>query len=193
MSGAGFAAALPSVVLVAAVVALSGCEPETGRYALPGTAPLETGASTAAVRAERRLFDGAPPVVPHTRFSSPCIECHNVRGVRVQGVGFAPPSPHERTDGIGANSRCVQCHIASSDEPLFVANDFVGLRQDLRRGRRLHDYAPPVIPHQVFMRENCAACHAGASARAEIRTNHPERTNCRQCHLERTTVAAFAR
>ena len=193
MTKLGFFAALPSAVLLVTIVASPGCGKEAGRYALPETASLETGASSALVRAERRLYDGAPPVVPHTRFSSPCIECHNVRGVRVEGVGFAPASPHELTGGIGAGGRCVQCHVYSSNEPLFVASDFVGLRQDLRRGRRFHDYAPPVIPHAVFMRENCAACHAGPAARAEIRTSHPERTRCRQCHLERTTVAAFAR
>jgi len=35
------------------------------------------GKSPAAERALRRAFDGAPPVIPHERFPSPCIECHN--------------------------------------------------------------------------------------------------------------------
>jgi hypothetical protein len=33
------------------------------------------------------------------------------------------------------------------------------------------------------MRENCAACHTGPAAREEIRTTHPERIRCRQCHV----------
>ena len=42
---------------------------------------------------------------------------------------------------------------------------------------------PPMIPHQIQMRENCISCHAGPSAPKEIRVTHPERVNCRQCHL----------
>jgi cytochrome c-type protein NapB len=41
------------------------------------------------------------------------------------------------------------------------------------------------------MRENCAACHAGPAAREEIRTSHPERTRCRQCHVEVTARSEF--
>ena len=57
---------------------------------------------------------------------------------------------------------------------------------------RLAAGSPPVMPHPVFMRESCAACHAGPSARAEIRCTHETRTNCRQCHLESTGAAAGA-
>jgi cytochrome c-type protein NapB len=40
------------------------------------------------------------------------------------------------------------------------------------------------------MRENCAACHSGPGARAEIITTHPERVRCRQCHVPVTTREA---
>ena len=40
-----------------------------------------------------------------------------------------------------------------------------------------------MIPHDLQLRGNCLACHAGPAAVEEIRTAHPERTNCRQCHL----------
>lgn len=43
--------------------------------------------------------------------------------------------------------------------------------------------SPPIIPHQLQLRENCLACHAGPSAPKEIRVTHPERVNCRQCHV----------
>ncbi len=43
--------------------------------------------------------------------------------------------------------------------------------------------SPPMIPHQLQMRESCVSCHAGPSAPKEIRVTHPERINCRQCHL----------
>ena len=39
--------------------------------------------------------------------------------------------------------------------------------------------------------ETCAACHTGEAAREEIRTSHPERVRCRQCHLERVTTREF--
>jgi len=67
---------------------------------------------------------------------------------------------------------------------VFVANEFVGLQQDMRTGGRLNPISPPTIPHRVLMRENCVACHSGPAAREEIRTTHPERTRCRQCHVE---------
>ena len=152
----------------------------------------EGAVKTAALeRAERRAYDGAPPVIPHENFSITCTECHNLEGVAVEGTGFSPPSPHEVTRGMSAISRCRQCHVFRETETLFVDNSFVGLRQDLRRGRRLYDGAPPVIPHKILMRENCRACHAGPAAREEIRTSHPERARCRQCHVEQTTNAVF--
>ncbi len=147
---------------------------------------------TAAVeRAERRLFDGAPPVIPHGEMGAACVECHNAQGVAVAGLGFAPPSPHEQTRGLSAASRCQQCHVYRLDDAPFRANSFVGLAQDLRAGRTLYTGAPPVMPHPVFMRENCLACHSGPAAREEIRTPHPDRPRCRQCHVEQTTTATF--
>lgn len=151
----------------------------------------DTGKSPATVRAERRLYDGAPPVVPHTDFGMTCTECHNERGMQVDGVGHAPASPHEDTRGMSAVSRCRQCHVFRNTEATFVANGFVGLRQDLRAGRRLNSLSPPTIPHKTFMRENCTACHTGPAAREEIRTSHPERPRCRQCHVPSTTAATF--
>ncbi len=143
------------------------------------------------MRAERRAFDGAPPVIPHDNFGMTCTECHNARGMAVPDVGFAPASPHEATAGMSAISRCRQCHVFSETDDLFVANAFVALRQDLRRGRRLNDLSPPVIPHKTFMRDNCAGCHAGTAAREEIRTSHSERIRCRQCHVAESTRSLF--
>jgi len=148
--------------------------------------------STAAVRAERRAFDGAPPVAPHENFSMSCVECHNDRGMDVPEVGFAPPSPHELTEGMSAMSRCTQCHVFRQTDDEFAGNDFVELRQDLRQGRRLNALSPPVMPHRLLMRENCSACHSGLAAREEIRTSHPERVRCTQCHVAQQTRSVFA-
>jgi nitrate reductase cytochrome c-type subunit len=175
-----------------------GCAPngsengESGTVAVPGRPGAAK--TAAAQRAERRLYDGAPPVIPHEQQSATCTSCHNQEGMAVAGLGFAPPSPHAETAGVGGARYCRQCHVfqqAEDPQAVFVANSFEGLPQNLRRGQRLNPLAPPVIPHRVFMRENCRACHAGPAAREEIRTTHPERVNCRQCHVERVTSDQF--
>ncbi len=147
--------------------------------------------TVATERALRRGYDGAPPVIPHERFESDCTECHNREGVSVPGVGFSPPSPHEATSGMSAISRCEQCHVFRQTDNLFVENRFAGLNQDLRKGQRLNPEAPPVMPHSAFMRENCSACHSGAAAREPIRTTHPDRVRCGQCHVEQVTTDTF--
>jgi len=147
--------------------------------------------SSAAERAGRRAYDGAPPVIPHEDFGNDCAECHDREGMQVEGVGFSPPSPHEETGGMSAISRCRQCHVFSVTDEVFTGSGFEGLRQDMRRGRRLSEHSPPVIPHKTFMRENCSACHTGRAAREEIRTTHPERVRCRQCHVPAVTTATF--
>ena len=155
-----------------------------------GDPSSEVAKSSPDVRAERRAFDGAPPVIPHERFDSPCVSCHDEEGVMVAAVGFSPPSPHAATLGL-ADGRCRQCHVERLSEELFRANSFQGLPQDLRAGDRQHLAAPPVMPHSVFLRENCLACHSGPAAREAIRTSHPERTRCSQCHLEQRLVGDF--
>ena len=177
-------------VIVALLLLACACSP-AGKVEVPGTdGALKT---AAALRAERRAYDGAPPVVPHEDFGLTCTECHDREGMEIEGVGYAPPSPHEATLGMSAMSRCRQCHVFAVTDGVFVANAFTGLRQDLRRGQRLNPLAPPTLPHKAFMRENCTACHAGPAAREEIRTSHPARTRCRQCHVPVTTRATFVR
>lgn len=171
-------------VALVAVLALGACGTTGGGG--------ESAKNSAAVRAARRAYDGAPPVAPHQNFGTGCKECHNERGMEVTDVGFAPPTPHRITEGMNALSRCRQCHVFRQTDAVLVANTFVGLRQDLRRGPRLNPLAPPTIPHKTFMRENCIACHSGAAAREEIRTPHPERTRCRQCHVPTLTRAEFS-
>lgn len=158
---------------------------------VPGREGVEK--SAAAVRAARRAFDGAPPVVPHMDFGMTCLECHGAKRVEVPGLGFSPPMPHEGTEGISAISRCKQCHVFRQTDELFRENAFAGVAQALDLGPRAHDFAPPRIPHEVFLRENCQACHDGPAAREEIRCTHPERAACTQCHLRVRTPEVFAR
>jgi nitrate reductase cytochrome c-type subunit len=146
----------------------------------------EASASAFEVRAARRAYDGAPPVIPHPPLGGSCTTCHASTAHDVPGVGIAPPNPHLRTPGVSEASRCRQCHVFQSTTDLFVGNDFEGLPQRPRRGERLYEHAPPVLPHGLFMREACTACHAGPAAREEIRCSHAERANCLQCHALRS-------
>ncbi len=194
--------AIAPLAAALAFLFLAACAgPPADRVAVPGA---EGALKTAALeRAERRAYDGAPPIVPHENFRMTCIECHNLEGMEVEGVGFAPPSPHAlpalpasgatSTAGMSAMSRCRQCHVFSLTDDVFQGNAFAGLRQDLRHGAQLNPFAPPTLPHKAFMRENCTACHSGPAAREEIRTDHPERSRCRQCHVPVETRATFQR
>lgn len=176
-----------ALAVSALALAAHACGADT--VPVPG---IETAVKSAAhVRAERRAYDGAPPTIPHQDFGMSCEACHNAEGQYVAAVGFAPASPHEDTPSVDATSRCRQCHVFVTAPGLFVASEFVGLEQDLRAGARATPGAPPTIPHRLLMRENCITCHAGPGAREEIRTGHPDRTRCRQCHIAVTTRAGF--
>lgn len=129
------------------------------------------------LRAARRAYEGAPPVIPHPQMGSPCIACHTGQAIEVKEMGVAPAMPHRLTTGLGPASNCRQCHVFGEG----VTRD--GPVSPVRRGERAHPGAPPMIPHPLFMREDCAACHTGPAARAEIRCTHPERARCTQCHL----------
>lgn len=177
-------------LLMGMLFVISGCGPGD-QVPVPGAEGALK--STGEARADRRLYDGAPPVIPHDDFGADCSACHDSQGTPVRGIGFAPASPHEETRQAGATLRCRQCHVFALTDDLFAGSEFRGMRQDLWRGNRLYDGAPPTIPHKVFMRENCGACHAGPGARPEIMTSHPERTRCRQCHVPVITRDAFSR
>lgn len=174
-----------------AAVVFAGCDASANHVDVPDS-PGRT-KTAASKRALRRAFDGAPPVIAHQDLGTTCTSCHNDRGVAIDGVGFAPPMPHGDTAGLGSVARCQQCHVFKRADTLFVENDFVGYAQDLRNGARAYSDAPPVMPHPVFMRENCRACHDGKAAREEIRTPHPERERCTQCHVQQVDFGSFTR
>jgi cytochrome c-type protein NapB len=173
--------------LLVILALLAACTAEESRT----PADRAAAKNAASLRATRRAYDGAPPVIPHRDFKLDCGQCHGTQGIEVPEVGYSPPSPHGETMELSDQARCRQCHLWKNAEDDFRESYFVGLRQNLRRGARLHALAPPVIPHQVFMRENCQACHDGPAAREEIRCSHPDRQRCSQCHLEQTTTTTF--
>jgi len=139
-----------------------------------------------AGREARRAFYGAPPVIPHPvqqLSQAECVACHE-SGIRLAGRA-APPYPHDQLVS------CTQCHAMA--EPALpwdpqalpadaraVRNSFVGARSPTR-GERWTAIAPPQVPHGTFMNERCISCH-GPNGREAMRSTHPERQSCLQCH-----------
>ncbi|MFG0331316.1 MAG: diheme cytochrome c precursor [Phycisphaerales bacterium] len=143
-----------------------------------------------ASRASNRAYAGAPPSVPHAvdqfASASSCMACHGA-AVRI-GDAVASSLPHEFM------TNCLQCHAPEftptlGDEPLS-ANRFAGVT-DPPAGDRAWTGAPPVIPHTTFMRQNCLSCH-GPQGDSGLRTSHPWRTECLQCHVSSSVMEGDA-
>ncbi|WP_223550387.1 nitrate reductase cytochrome c-type subunit [Aestuariivivens sp. NBU2969] len=146
---------------------------------------------------KNRAYHGAPPTIPHpvkielSMGGNTCLQCHHNGGFTEKFNAYAPVTPHPEMEN------CRQCHVPQHTETLFKGTNFpkitvpeVGVNNALQG-------SPPVIPHQIEMHENCLSCHAGPSAPKEIRVTHPERINCRQCHVlnnkETTDIGVFKR
>lgn len=138
--------------------------------------------ATLQTNALDRAFFTAPPPVDHfwdtEQDSQSCMQCH-ARKFRIE-KRHKPivPVPHAEY------SQCLQCHVRGNrkDVKPFVENQFVGLGEP-GKGQRAHSKAPPTVPHRTFMRDNCISCH-GPTGDYRIRTTHPNRTQCRQCHVQ---------
>ncbi len=164
-----------------------------------GQGPAAAGARTkvaaerAAYRRAHRPYDGAPPVIPHAVRAlgrQDCLKCHR-EGMEMVEPGpqqVSPKSPHPQF------TNCQQCHLEIMDKAGTPAvrsapsNSFVGLRHN-ETGSRAYPGAPPTMPHPVWMRESCASCH-GKSGGSPLRTPHPDRVNCQQCHIAAKEPAA---
>lgn len=129
-----------------------------------------------------RAFPGAPPYIPHPLSNdrdlggNSCLKCHQNGGFVSKFNAYAPVSPHPEMEN------CRQCHVVNNSESLFKGNNFYKLPAPTVGNNNALEGSPPMIPHQIQMRENCLACHAGPAAPIEIKVSHPERSNCRQCH-----------
>lgn len=171
---------LLAISFVVSAIGVIGCNRETVEQ-------TSVQLTSSGIRAQRRAYDGAPPVIPHKLQTAVCTTCHTEIGKAIPNMGFAPANPHASTPFAGSVQNCKQCHVFARDRKLFAKTSFTGLAQNLRRGERQYAGAPPVMPHGTLMRENCRACHTGNAARPEIRCSHPQRTNCRQCHVRSLT------
>jgi len=138
-------------------------------------------ARSLALRAARRAYEGAPPVVPHpTAGLSPaaCRECH------ATGLTAGPLVARKASHPYLFN--CFQCHVEQANAVFGqgeapAENRFTGARPRGQGGSRAYPGAPPTIPHTLLMRTSCNSCH-GALGYEGLRTTHPERLNCVQCH-----------
>ena len=151
-----------------------GVNPLTGARAGAGTRTL------AGFRA-LRAYPGAPPRIPHplgaTEFmGTSCNQCHERGGFAQRFDAYAPVTPHPEM------SNCLQCHAVQNTTGLFRPTDWQAADWP-ELGTRAMDGSPLVIPHTLQMRSNCLTCHGGPGAVPELRTTHPERLNCRQCHV----------
>jgi cytochrome c-type protein NapB len=82
-------------------------------------------------------------------------------------------------------ANCSQCHVERDGAPFghvleLPESEFEGFRPE-RRGLSSIAGAPPLMPHGTDMRTRCLSCH-GEFGYPGLRTSHPRRANCTQCH-----------
>lgn len=176
-------------------------------------------ARTLATYRAMRAYPGAPPRIPHGLTADEyrlgaCAPCHQRGGYSTRFGAYAPVTPHpELTQCLqchlgdallmdvpsksagGPDDVCRQCHAPAVTASPHTALDWrsaawpaVADATGAGTTRRPAG-SPPPITHDLQLRGDCRACHTGPAAVEEIRTTHPERTNCRQCHV---TVALMA-
>lgn len=175
--------------------------PSTGRLVERGLAEKSKGERdpqaielALARRANNRAYAGAPPTIPHAISSlqaSDCLGCHEF------GIAF---TSQMRASAIShaAFTSCTQCHASSHVEmPVdatlvadararYGGGSFHGLAA-AGEGARAWAGAPPATPHPTHLRENCLSCH-GSRGNFALRSSHPERVACEQCHLSQATT-----
>lgn len=145
---------------------------------------------------KNRAFHGAPPSIPHPIIDDKnlgdkgCLKCHENGGYVPKFKAYTPVVPHPEL------VNCRQCHVTQNTNGLFKGVNPEGFYIP-KTGNAAFVGGPPIIPHQIQLHENCLACHAGPAAPKEIRVSHPERSNCRQCHVinnkETTDIGVFTR
>jgi len=179
------------LLFIVLLLPLQGCGGGDGEGGLAGLGDAESiWPSTEAYvahRQELRLFEGAPPVVPHPIEGygrEDCLACHlHGEAIDEESGRPAPVTPHPE------QANCRQCHVARQTNEVFRANLVQGL-EPWTVEAPANPLGPPYIPHRLQDRENCRACHLGEAAANVIVPGHGERANCRQCHIQLLRAAA---
>lgn len=176
-----------------------------GVVAIPPGEPRERSAHPRTLARYRflRAYPGAPPRIPHgftaDEFrTGACNTCHERGGYSPRFNAYVPVTPHPEMPA------CLQCHVGRDEvtgvslpdlDPSTVCRQCHAPGAS-RWAEGSIDWNPqpwpqlttaaegvPSIAHDLFFRGNCLACHSGPSAVEEIRTTHPDRAGCRQCHV----------
>lgn len=173
---------------------------------------------TLEIHRSLRAYPGAPPRIPHGLTDrefreTRCNSCHERGGFVPRFGTYTPLTPHPgwsnclqchapdaMTVGLGLPSLsdeviCRQCHVnPDQPPPSLVSVDWAPMAWP-ELGRRATEMSPHWIPHPLQNRGNCLACHGGPSAVEGIRTTHPERVDCRSCHVpvDEPEPTAFSR
>jgi cytochrome c-type protein NapB len=160
---------------------------------------------TLATYRSLRAYPGAPPRIPHGLtpdefHTGGCNTCHERGGFSQRFGAYVPITPHPEMgaclqchvgDGelmaislptTDPSARCRQCHTPGAGRWTEATLDWKTLAWP-QLARDGPGGEPPPIPHALDSRGNCVACHGGPAGVEEIRTAHPERANCRQCHV----------
>lgn len=171
----------------------------------PGGRRRQAHPRTLAMSRTLRAYPGAPPRIPHGLTTeefrnTSCNACHERGGYVARFAAYAPLTPHpeyraclqchvpdDAVVGVvirdhSADAVCLQCHVPGASKSLFVPLDWTAAAWP-ETNQRAMDGSPPQIPHGFQLRTNCVACHSAPGGVQEIRTTHPERANCRQCHV----------
>lgn len=179
-----------------------------GMLAIEPAARRERSAHPRTLKTARflRAFPGAPPRIPHPLTveefrNDACKTCHERGGFSSRFDAYVPLTPHpergiclqchvgeDAVMGVAApaadpNARCPLCHGPAGGPVRASASLTWPTTVWPTLSPKSPNRSPPPIPHDLQFRENCLACHSGPAAAAEIRTKHPERANCRQCHV----------
>lgn len=164
-----------AALLLAGVLASPALAAEPARKAGP----------TLAQYYAARSFPGAPPGYAHRdeadyeAVPEACLSCHK------RGTGGAPATPHPQLP------ECRHCHLFTRAKGTFRASTFAALPPPKRAGRAVPG-GPPVMAHPPSaLRGSCLACHGEKGQLEALRTPHPERTACEQCHVPQRTPLAW--
>lgn len=132
-----------------------------------------------------RAYNGAPPTIPHAidqQSDASCVACHK-EGALTKSLRIPRMSHAFLTN-------CTQCHVESNPghmpAAVFRDNEFAGLPAPTA-GPRAFIGVPPQVPHSTWMRSDCMSCH-GYKGQRGIRTTHPWRSSCQQCHTPSATM-----
>ena len=161
---------------------------------------------TLATYRSLRAYPGSPPRIPHgltpiETLKGGCNTCHEKGGYSQRFGAYVPITPHPEMGaclqchvgdvklmstplpGMDPSARCRQCHAAGA---LLWRESSTGWKPLPwpQLASKPGQLTPPPIPHSLDFRGNCLACHSAPAAVKEIRTSHPARANCRQCHVE---------